>query len=171
MLSAKLLLVYVLANAHLFDVDTNATPVDTEQAFCLAKAVYYESGGEHLAGKYAVAWSTVNRVGKPGFPNTVCEVVEFKAASKLTNKITCAFSWMCQQKTKQYDFSFTGPGDQKKMEVFRVSSVVAISVLSGKTKDSTHGATHFHNPHTSSPSWAKVYTKTLSSGNHDFYRM
>lgn len=42
---------------------------------CLAENIYYESRGESLAGKLAVAKVTLNRTEHPAYPDTVCGVV------------------------------------------------------------------------------------------------
>ena len=42
---------------------------------CLALNVYFESRGEPLAGQYAVAAVTLNRVVHPAFPDSICQVV------------------------------------------------------------------------------------------------
>ncbi|NIO43392.1 MAG: hypothetical protein GTO41_26515, partial [Burkholderiales bacterium] len=42
---------------------------------CLALNVYHEARGEPMAGQYAVAEVTMNRVASRRYPNTVCKVV------------------------------------------------------------------------------------------------
>lgn len=46
-----------------------------KEAMCMAKAIYWESRGEHLVGKLAVASVVNERVKHEKFPNTVCGVV------------------------------------------------------------------------------------------------
>ena len=49
------------------------------ELICLALNVYYEARGESLAGKYAVAEVTMNRVTSRRYPETVCAVVYEKS--------------------------------------------------------------------------------------------
>ena len=46
-----------------------------EDLRCLAENIYHEARGEPLAGQYAVAEVTMNRVRSREFPNSVCAVV------------------------------------------------------------------------------------------------
>jgi spore germination cell wall hydrolase CwlJ-like protein len=76
MMTAKLLLVYLLQTSPAtlgLDIDTNS--IDMEQAYCLAKNVYYESRNEDIRGQFAVASVTLNRVKDSRYPTTVCDVV------------------------------------------------------------------------------------------------
>ncbi len=59
---------------------------------CLALNVYYEARGEPLAGKYAVAEVTMNRVFSHRYPGTVCEVVFEKRWDWLRKRYVGAFS-------------------------------------------------------------------------------
>lgn len=52
---------------------TNSLDSETQ---CLANAMYYEARGESRKGKWAVADLTLSRVGSPGFPDSICEVVK-----------------------------------------------------------------------------------------------
>ena len=47
----------------------------TDEAFCLAQNVYFETRNQPLAGQMAVISVTVNRVNDSRFPNTICQVV------------------------------------------------------------------------------------------------
>ena len=48
------------------------------QIDCLALNIYREAGHEPEDGKLAVALVTMNRVKAPGFPDSVCKVVQQK---------------------------------------------------------------------------------------------
>src|SRR3712207_1073877 len=43
--------------------------------YCLVQNIYHEARGEPDKGKIWVAYVTLNRVGAPGYRDTVCEVV------------------------------------------------------------------------------------------------
>lgn len=98
---------------------------------CLARNIFYESGGEPLEGKVAVGVVTLNRSQDPRYPSTVCDVVKQKTTVTVpkevttiktvktgwtskqvaetttvqTSRVVCQFSWNCMRvpKIKQDD--------------------------------------------------------------------
>lgn len=173
MLTAKLLLAYLLHTASIFGLDVDTSKIDPEQAYCLAENVYYEARNEDIQGQYAVASVTLNRTNDPRFPKTVCDVVKFQARDYYSKRIVCAFSWYCERDKRGKEIPVRnkdGTINQTVVDQFQVASIVAITVLSGEVEDNTRGATHFHNPHTSHPAWRKKLKKTMRVGNHDFYK-
>ncbi len=174
MITAKLLLVYLLQTSNVVGVDVDTSKVDPEQAFCLAENIYYESRNEDIQGQFAVASVTLNRANDPRFPKTVCEVVKQSAISRISKKIVCAFSWYCENDKRGKEIPVKnkdGTINQQVVDQFQVASIVAITILAGEVQDNTHGATHFHNPHTSHPAWRFELQKTMRVGNHDFYKL
>lgn len=174
MITAKLLLVYLLHTAGSVGIDVDTTNIDVDQAYCLAENIYYESKGEDIQGQFAVASATLNRVNDSRFPKTVCDVVKQSATSKKSNKLVCAFSWYCENDKRGREIPVRnrdGSINQNVVDQFQVASIVAITMLGGEVQDNTHGATHFHNFHTCHPSWAGELRKTLRVGNHDFYKL
>ena len=173
MISAKLLLTYLLQTTTMFGINIDTAKVDIEQAYCLAKNIYYESKGEDIRGQFAVASVTLNRVNDPRYPDTVCEVVKQVTILRNTNKAVCQFSWYCENDKKGKDIPIVdrkGNINQNVVDQFQVASMVAISVLGGDVADNTNGATHFHNPYVSSPAWTSTLRRTMRVGNHDFYK-
>ena len=55
---------------------------------CLARNIFYESGGEPLEGKVAVGIVTINRSQDPRYPNTICGVVHQKATISVPKQVT-----------------------------------------------------------------------------------
>ena len=173
MLSAKLLLAYLLSTANIVGIDVDTSKVDPEQAYCLAENIYYEARNEDIQGQFAVASVTLNRVNDSRFPSTICEVVKQSAVSRISKRLVCAFSWYCENDKKGREIPVRnkdGSVNQHVVDQFQVASIIAITVLSGDVKDNTHGATYFHNPFTSHPSWRNEFIKTMRLGNHDFYK-
>jgi len=174
MLTAKLLLVYLLSTAGAIDLGVDTSTIDPSEAYCLAENIYYEARSESIQGQFAVASVTLNRVNDSRFPNTICRVVKQTATSRISKKIVCAFSWYCENDKRGKEIPVRnkdGSVNQKVVDQFQVASIVAIKVLSGEVKDNTHGATHFHNPTASQPGWTSELKKTMRVGNHDFYRL
>jgi spore germination cell wall hydrolase CwlJ-like protein len=174
MITAKLLLVYLLTSTDVSGLSTiDTSQVDPQEAYCLAENIYYEARSEDIQGQFAVASVTLNRASNPRFPSTVCGVVKQTAKSRITDKLVCAFSWYCDNEKKGREIPVNnsdGSINKGVYDQFQKASIVAITALSGNVKDITKGATHFHNPFTSSPAWKYEMVKTVSVGHHDFYR-
>jgi spore germination cell wall hydrolase CwlJ-like protein len=174
MITAKLLLAYLISTANIVGIDVDTSKVDPEQAYCLAENIYYEARNEDIRGQFAVASVTLNRANDGRFPNTVCAVVKQTAVSRISKQLVCAFSWYCENDKKGREIPVRnkdGTINQRVVDQFQVASIVAITVLGGDVEDNTNGATHFHNPHTSNPAWKHELIKTMSVGNHDFYKL
>lgn len=174
MMTAKLILAYILNSASSMGLAVDTSTIDHEEAYCLAENIYYEAKGEDIRGQFAVASVTLNRVKDPRFPNTICGVVKQSAVSRSTNKSVCAFSWYCENGKKGREIPVRnrdGSVNQAVVDQFQVASIVAIKALSGRVKDNTNGATHFYNPSVAQPAWQYELKKTVRLGNHDFHRL
>jgi len=151
--------------------ESNAKPIEIEQietieelinivsdqeVDCLAKTIYFESGGSNLAGKLAVGLVVLNRQKHINFPGTVCQVVQQGKVSKTS--APCQFSWYCDGKS---DIPIAG-------REWESSKKVANILLREKVFDFTDGATNFHNS-TVNPKWAG-YRKVAQIDGHTFYR-
>ena len=174
MMTAKLLLAYLLQTANIVGVDIDTTKIDPTEAYCLAENIFYEARNEDIRGQFAVASVTLNRANDSRFPNTICGVVKQSAISRVSNRLVCAFSWYCENDKKGKEIPVKnkdGTINQQIVDQFQVASIVAITVLGGTVEDNTKGATHFHNPNVSNPSWKYQLRKTARLGNHDFYAL
>jgi spore germination cell wall hydrolase CwlJ-like protein len=115
---------------------------------CLALNVYWESRGQPLAGQLAVAYVTLNRVGAPGFPASICGVVHQG----------CQFGWTCEGGSKT-------PTDSGAWEQ---ALAVARQSLAG-VPDPTDGAQYFHHVQ-ERPQWARGrYGHRVVIGQHVFF--
>ena len=174
MITAELLLAYLLSAIAPVGIDAETSKIDTEQAYCLAKNIYYEARSESVQGQYAVAHVTLNRANDSRFPSTICDVVKQTSIDRESKKVTCQFSWYCENDRKGKDIlvkNKDGSINQKIADQFQTASAIAIAVLNGDVKDNTNGATHFHNPNVAQPDWTTRLRKTKSIGNHDFYKL
>ena len=143
--------------------------VDPKQLECLAKNVFFEAGGEPLAGKAAVARVVMNRVDA-GFGTTPCKVIYQAMTIQKPNDDTleneydtikirvCQFSWVCEGKSSP----------NKNSENYRESYRVAYNVLAHDAYKNVIPATtlFFHNVFVD-PSWP--YKQVAKIGNHIFY--
>lgn len=174
MMTAKLLLAYLLQTVDVTGFGANIEKIDIDEAYCLAKNIYYESSGEGLQGQFAVAAVTLNRVEDPRYPSTICGVVKQVTITNITKKAVCQFSWYCEPGKRDKDIPIRkkdGSINQLVVDKFQIASMVAIAAMYGEVPDISKGATHFYNPKIVSPAWASELRKTRRIGNHDFHRL
>ena len=165
-----------------------ATPFITDRDIeCLARNIFYESGGEPLEGKVAVGIVTINRTQDPRYPNTICGVVKQKTTfnstktetvietvpggllsatkqvakqqTRTVQRVVCQFSWVCQRNIKIRE------DDPRWVE----SKQVAENLANGgypEYQQKYANAKYFHAVYVN-PQWKlKRVTRT---GNHIFY--
>lgn len=124
---------------------------------CLARNIHWESSGEPLAGKIAVAQVTLNRVADGRFGSNVCSVVYQKTS--FSQRIVCQFSWVCENKSKiakipQEDYDASHDVAKKVMlENLRLSNL--------------NDALYFHADYVR-PKWNKE--RIIKIGRHIFYK-
>ena len=130
---------------------------DGRELACLALNVYYEARGEPLAGQYAVAEVTMNRVASPRYPGTVCEVVYEKRWDRLRNRYVGAFSWT------EFDVVPRPEGEE-----WLRARKAAEAVYFGRQASQLNGAMHYHANYIK-PSWARGRRPIAQIGRHVFY--
>jgi spore germination cell wall hydrolase CwlJ-like protein len=124
---------------------------------CLALNVYYEARGEPLAGKYAVAEVTMNRMASGRYPGTICAVVYEKRWDRLRKRYVSAFSWT------EFDVVPHPEGGQ-----WRTAKEVAEVTYFGRQPPQLNGALHYHATYIK-PSWARGQQPIARIGGHVFY--
>ena len=125
---------------------------EKDDVWTLAQTIFGEARGEPLEGQWAVAAVVLNRARRSG------KSMEFE----------------CR---KPYQFSCWLPTDPNKPKlvaaslkdpVFRACFDVALAALTGRLKDYTQGATHYHAVGIL-PYWATGKTPCVQIGDHLFY--
>jgi spore germination cell wall hydrolase CwlJ-like protein len=120
-------------------------PMADNELDCIARAVYFEAGGEPLAGQIAVAQVIMNRVKDRRFADTPCGVIADGFFFPRDVPITMAARWELAQR-------------------------IATDVANGRNLDERllH-ALYFHgvNEH---PSWMRIKHRVATIGHHIFYR-
>lgn len=129
-----------------------------QELACLAFNVYFEARGEPVAGQYAVAEVTMNRVASGRYPDTICGVVHQKNWDPLRKRYVSAFSWTeLDERPSRED------------ETFRQAWAVAEDVYYGRHVPTLKGATHYHAAYIR-PSWARGNKPVARIGSHIFYK-
>ena len=133
-----------------------ASPTDRGRALqCLTAAIYYEAGGEPVAGQRAVAQVILNRVRHPAFPASVCGVVYQGSA-----EARCQFSFACNGALAR------GMPDQV---AWARALGVAAAALDGFVMRDVGLATHYHT-YAVTPDWNRRLVMTAAVGAHLFHR-
>jgi spore germination cell wall hydrolase CwlJ-like protein len=122
---------------------------------CLTEALYFEARGESLRGVVAVAEVILNRVGRPGYPGSVCGVVR-QGGEGLHD---CQFSYRCDGRAEVV----------LEEDIWEAIGRVASYMLNDAPRSLTGGATHYHTLAVQ-PFWADRFQRTATIGYHHFYR-
>ena len=146
--------------AYVDNAERRAAERRTAELNCLAENVYYEARGEPLAGQYAVAEVTMNRVASPLFPHTVCEVVHAQQFDPIVRRYIGAFSW-----TEVEPLLDAPYGDSW----LRARAVASAVYDHRREKPVANGALYYHATYVS-PTWAKTKTRVAKIGSHIFYQ-
>lgn len=151
-----------VANGYM---DTEARKADVQkQRRCLAQAIYHEARGEPEEGQWAVADVILNRVTSARYPSSVCEVV-FQNANRSHG---CQFSFACNGRSLE-----AGDGNRITRESWVRSNMIALSAydqfLKGQLEGPVPDGTLYFHTTSVSPSWASVYKRVATIGNHVFY--
>ena len=143
---------------------------DRQEIQCLADNMYWEARNQATKGMIAVGYVTMNRVADDRYPFTVCEVVEqgpVRESWKTKGvyypiKNRCQFSWYCDGKSDKVPTA-----DE---ELYSLITAMAFKIYyADEGNDFTDGATHYHAYYVQ-PDWAQTKTKTVTIGDHIFYR-
>lgn len=131
---------------------------DMHDLTCLAFNVYFEARGESVAGQYAVAEVTMNRVASGRYGDSVCSVVHQKNWDPLRQRYVSGFSW------NELD-------DRPSLEdkTYRQAWDVAEAVYYGRYTPQLAGALHYHAVYIK-PSWARGQKPIAQIGQHLFYK-
>lgn len=128
----------------------------SKELTCLAKNIYFESSGEPIKGKIAVAQVTVQRALHKNFPNSICKVIH--QSTEINNKKICQFSWNCNPQKKFLKF------DSKTYK--ECQQIAKMVLIDGYRIKHLKSSLYFHSKNIN-PKWGKKHLATI--GNHKFY--
>lgn len=168
-----------------------ATPfLSDKDVDCLARNIFYESGGEPTEGKIAVGIVTVNRAQDPRFGNNVCDVVKARTVVVKSREVkrtemvrigyfgppekvtsvhivteqipVCQFSWVCGGYAKK-----PKADDERWVE----SQAIAEGIARGDYEEyrAKYGTALFFHSTGVRPIWAKSKKMVTKTGHHLFY--
>ncbi|MGE0046030.1 MAG: cell wall hydrolase [Hyphomonadaceae bacterium] len=129
--------------------------LNQRELHCLSEAIYFEARSESYRGQVAVAEVVMNRVRSSAYPNSICGVV-YQGHQRATG---CQFTFTC-------DGSL---GHRPRGRAWERAQNIAAQVMLGYTRSVTGRATHYHT-HAVNPVWNAMLVRTVSVGDHVFYR-
>lgn len=140
------------------DFDLHGLAVSKNELVCLALNDYWESRGEPLIGRVAVAQVVLNRARDRKYPMNLCDVVRQSEPGRFSG---CQFSWNCDGRPDH-------PEDQ---QAWRESLLLAMAMVSRDSAviDPTNGAKWYHSVRIK-PSWAEKLKVSRVINGHVFYR-
>jgi spore germination cell wall hydrolase CwlJ-like protein len=172
-------------------VNLIATPfMSDKDVECLARNIFFESGGEPTEGKIAVGIVTVNRAQDPRFGRSVCEVVKARTVVTKTKEVkktemvkigyfgppekrittetvveqipVCQFSWVCGGYARQPKST-----DERWVE----SRAIAEGIARGDYEEyrAKYGNAMYFHATGIRPIWAKTKKLVTKTGHHLFY--
>jgi spore germination cell wall hydrolase CwlJ-like protein len=172
-------------------VNMIATPfLSDKDVECLARNIFYESGGEPTEGKIAVGIVTINRAQDPRFGKSVCEVVKARTVVTKTLEVkktetvhvgyfgrpeqvtkttevvqqipVCQFSWVCAGYAKK-----PKSDDERWVE----SQEIAEGIARGDYEEyrAKYGTAMYFHANGIRPIWAKSKKFVTKTGHHLFY--
>jgi spore germination cell wall hydrolase CwlJ-like protein len=172
-------------------VNMIATPFMSDKDIeCLARNIFFESGGEPTEGKIAVGIVTVNRAQDPRFGRSVCEVVKARTVVAKTREVkqtemvkigyfgppervtitktiveqipVCQFSWVCGGYARQPKST-----DERWVESQRIAEGIARGDY--EEYRVKYGNALFFHAAGIRPIWAKTKKMVTRTGQHLFY--
>jgi spore germination cell wall hydrolase CwlJ-like protein len=114
-----------------------------------ALTVWREARGEPIDGKRAI-WAVIKNRVKAGWGATVLQVV------------TARYQFSCFNRDDPNVTKYPDPKDPAWLE--------CLEAVTTNGPDITSGAKWYFNPAIAHPTWADRMIRTLSIGNHDFFR-
>ena len=128
-----------------------------EDLTCLARNIYFEARGESVAGQFAVAEVTMNRVESTRFPDTVCTVVHEQRWDRIRKRKVGAFSWT------ELDYL-----SKPKGKPWKRATEVAVAAYDKQEELKVPGALFYHAERIT-PRWSKSKKMVAKIGSHKFY--
>lgn len=116
---------------------------------CLVCNCYYETRGEPMEGKVAVAKTVLSRIDSPEFPDSACAVIYQPSQ----------FSWTPD--SSAVTLNAREPGDRQALKDCREAANKALD-------DGPNGLIYFYNPRKASPAWARRMRNCGRAGSHVF---
>lgn len=127
--------------------------------------IYGEARGENLQGQVAVAFTARNRAGKTQ-NKTVCNVVLAPKQYSIFNDNPALRAAALDPNIEPHQKNVIDK------QSWKDAMKIAQDVMRDKLEDPTNGSTHYvaFNSLKRIPKWVHIFSKTISIGNHTFFK-
>lgn len=119
--------------------------------------LYHEARSEGRDGMIAVGWVVLNRIPSADFPDSITAVI-----NEPTRR-GCQWGWTCDRRSD-------APAELEKWQ--QAQEVADLMLSDARPADPTGGAVAFHETFRRTSGWLRRGgTRTVTIGNHHFYRL
>lgn len=149
------------------EAETVLVQLDPSEFECMRTNMYYEARNQKTDEAYiAVGYTVKNRVGKRGYPDTLCGVVQQKKFVRRKGHWVCQFSWFCDGKSDVPDLA-----NAIERKAWERAGELAAAVMRDEVDNPIGNATMYHATYVK-PGWDyKKLTRVAQIESHIFYQL
>ena len=134
--------------------------VASDDVYCMAEAIYFESRNQTDIGQLAVAVVIRNRMDHPDYPDTACKVArQGRLSDGRLRRHQCQFSYYCDGKPETFEDLRAW---RKAINLARITLEAQLEIVG------LNDATHYHATYVQ-PDWASDLEPCTQIGDHRFY--
>lgn len=140
--------------------------IDADDLACMTTNIFFEARNQDSdEAMAAVAYTVLNRVNNPRYPDSVCDVIRQARRGSDGQPIRnrCQFSWYCDGRPDEPNMNH--PAEASAWER---SKRIAEAVLRGEIDNPVGNATMYHATYVS-PYWRNAYNRIAQVEDHIFY--
>lgn len=149
------------------EAETVLVQLDESEFECMRANMYYEARNQKTDEAYiAVGYTVKNRVGKRGYPDTLCGVVQQKKFVSRKGRWVCQYSWFCDGKSDVPNLA-----NVIERKAWERAGELAAAVMRDEVDNPIGNATMYHATYVK-PGWDyKKLTRVAHIESHIFYQL
>lgn len=149
------------------EAETVLVQLDQSEFECMRANMYYEARNQKTDDAYiAVGYTVKNRVGKRGYPDTLCGVVQQKKFVRRKGRWVCQYSWFCDGKSDVPNLA-----NVIERKAWERAGELAAAVMRDEVDNPIGNATMYHATYVK-PDWDyKKLTRVAHIESHIFYQL
>ena len=149
------------------EAETVLVQLDQSEFECMRANMYYEARNQKTDEAYiAVGYTVKNRVGKRGYPDTLCGVVQQKKFVRRKGRWVCQYSWFCDGKSDVPNLA-----NVMERKAWERAGELAAAVMRDEVDNPIGNATMYHATYVK-PGWDySKLTRVAHIETHIFYQL
>jgi spore germination cell wall hydrolase CwlJ-like protein len=149
------------------EAETVLVKLDQSEFECMRANMYYEARNQKTDDAYiAVGYTVKNRVGKRGYPDTLCGVVQQKKFVRRKGRWVCQYSWFCDGKSDVPNLA-----NVIERKAWERAGELAAAVMRDEVDNPIGNATMYHATYVK-PDWDyKKLSRVAHIESHIFYQL